>query len=57
MRKFFPQSIQITEYFSNKGLIKKIIDITNTEFTDNAGNFIDTGDSYNTIELIDYTIN
>lgn len=57
LRKFFPQSIEIIEYFSDKGLIKKTKNSFNVDFTDNAGNPLDTGDSYNTIELIDYTIN
>jgi hypothetical protein len=57
LRKFFPQSIDIIEYFSDKGLIKKITNSFNVDFTDNAGNPTDTGDSYITIELIDYTIN
>ncbi len=56
-RKFFPNGIEITEYFSDKGLIKKTRNILNADFTDAAGNVIDSGSSYNTIELIDYTIN
>lgn len=57
LRKFFPYSVDIVEYFSDKGLMKKIKNSFNVDFTDNSGNPLDTGDSYNTIELIDYTIN
>ncbi|MBK9330325.1 MAG: hypothetical protein IPM95_13730 [Sphingobacteriales bacterium] len=56
LRKFFPQSIETTEFFSQKGLVRKINNSFNVDFTDGSGNLIDTGNRYESIELTDYTL-